>query len=68
MSKRITTYMGKTYYVNIRYYPELDEYVAKLFRLSDNEVIGEYFTDDLGEAMMTGEAMLRKADTADFIC
>ena len=68
MSKRITTYTGKAYYVNVRYYPELDEYVAKLFRLSDNEVIGEYFTEDLGEAMMTGEAMLRKAESADFIC
>jgi hypothetical protein len=67
MSKRITTYMGKAYYVNVRYYPELDEYVAKLFRLSDNEVLGEYFTEDLGEAMMTGEAMLRKAESATFI-
>ena len=62
MSKRITTYFGKAYYVNIRYYPELDEYVAKLFRTSDNEPIGEYFTDDLGEALMTGEAMLNKAE------
>lgn len=67
MSKRITTYMGKAYYVNVRYDRDLDEYVARLHRLSDNKIIGEYFTEDLGEALMTGEAMFNKAENAKTI-
>jgi hypothetical protein len=67
MSKRITTYTGSKYYVNVRYYSDIEEYKATLYRLADNDIIGEYFTDDLGEALMTGEAMLKRAESATII-
>ncbi len=67
MSKRITTYTGHKYMCTVRYYSDIDEYKATLYRLADNDIIGEYFTEDFGEAVMTAEAMLKKAESATII-
>lgn len=64
MSKRITTFTGTKSLVNIRYQSDLDEYVCRLYLIGNDEVIGEYFTEDLSDALQTGEAMFNKAENA----
>ena len=67
MTKRITTYTGKAYQCTVRLDRELEEYVAKLYRIADNHLIGEYFTEDINDALQTAEAMFNKAENAKHI-
>jgi len=64
MSKRITTFTGTKALVNVRYQSDLDEYVCKLYLIGSDKLIGEYFTEDLSDALQTGEAMFNKAESA----
>lgn len=64
MRKLITTFTGTKALVTIKYSSNLDEYVCRLYLIGNDEVIGEYFTEDLGDALQTSRAMFNKAENA----